>query len=207
MDSDIIFSPFDALGISLLTTSVVDERRIRSAYRAAVLLRHPDRCSLETRRRFPEVRHIADAKKYLEKCLAGGCLEAVIAEFYHWPQTFDSGKKENPFATANIDSKFVACKECSMVMKKGDIGLHLAEHGQMLCQHCRKPIALEARLHHLEAVHQRHTTLGGDVLSVPNVLKARTWRATGGFFDILKKRNNMNGCDACFAIPINFLVA
>ncbi|CZR49882.1 uncharacterized protein FPRO_16089 [Fusarium proliferatum ET1] len=217
MDSNIIFNPFDALGISMSTTSIVDKRRIRSAHRAAMLLRHPDHCSLETRSRFPQVRHIVDAKDCLEKCLAGGDLNSLIGEFYHWPQTSDS--------------------KCSMVMKQSALGSRVGEHEQILCQHCRRPIDLEARLRHLEEAHQHHECpicqetmpvsmigqhrghhecpfcptlvakfsliahietdhMGGDVLSVLNVLKARTWQITGGFFDILKKQNNMNGCHA-----------
>ncbi|CZR49705.1 uncharacterized protein FPRO_14817 [Fusarium proliferatum ET1] len=149
-----IFNPFDALGISVSTIHTVDKNQIRSAYRAAVFLRHPDHCSLETQSRFPQVRHIVDAKDYLEKCLARGCLGAAIGEFYHWPQTFDSSKKENPFLTPSISSEFVSCKECSMVIKQYSLGSHVGEHEQMLCQYCQKPIALEARLHHLEVAHQ-----------------------------------------------------
>ncbi|KAK2005287.1 hypothetical protein LZ32DRAFT_652429 [Colletotrichum eremochloae] len=142
-----LFSPFDALGLSWGLYNAGD---IKQAYRRASLVCHPDKRSFEPDR-WPKMHHLTEAREFLKDD------KSDLNQFKDFPQTFFPQKEPYFRNPQPLPCHFKHCDICQVVVLSGNLNEHLGEHQQAVCPECNKRTHLDEINEHLKTAHGYQT--------------------------------------------------
>lgn len=153
-----LYSPFDALGISLHDPSSMQRATIIRNWRQLGLVRHPDKVA-KTDFRWPRQTHLNVSKDFLVGLLEDETCEGLAQAaryFRHFPVSFqghDSNQSTYPWQVPNpLPGLFSVCRECHMVLRSTNVDAHFDEHDK--CSECDCALTTENREdHYLERHH------------------------------------------------------
>ena len=148
--TDVLYSPFDALGLDSQEAQF-DPGKLTAAYRLAALCSHED-----SRRRagvpvtqWPTFKDVGSAREYLQDA-HGKAWE----KFGQYPRTFYPHKRASQVSYEIPKAPFTLCDSCKMPLHEEDMSKHLIRsHEHQPCELCGSLFPVSDLAHHVESFH------------------------------------------------------
>lgn len=181
---NILFSPFDALG---LPVDEHDARAVHRAYKRACNARHSDKqAGQQSDYRWPQIHHLVQARDALLHDVG-----AAFERFKGYPRTFFPGQSpvfRDPVYLSDSIPHFYQCEECHMVLQHDDYDLHLEDHDKVRCRSCSDHAVMQ------RALYEEHLSTKHDLVECPHCSPTRMIRSR----DIDGHTGRRHQCPLCW---------